>query len=324
MVQYTSSQSSNSSTIDIDVDSAEKSIMYQRSQSRVKQLQFELDVSTEVQQALTDQLREARLTIREMENQLTGSGTIALGEKGLKNLLQISQQKLRQQEKDGELHSERVTTMSKDLKTCRLRLQEMELERALHLEKIDECYNLLECQNTQEGCEKAEQKQKELQDKVLRGIELQRENKSLRNKLEKSEKKIKELKEEEKISKSMVKELKRLLSPELNAKQINQTIDSLKKGQELPTEQAQLLTIQHLKSQIEKLEEEKAVFLDRIAILNEDSQTTIGEDIRRKQAQRKDSFFSTSVRHLFNSVGGDTTSSTQPSDRRSIYNSANF
>mmetsp|Transcript_6647 Transcript_6647/g.9744 ORF Transcript_6647/g.9744 Transcript_6647/m.9744 type:complete len:323 (-) Transcript_6647:35-1003(-) len=315
-----SSRSSSSSSMMDSSAYSEKDIMLQRSKSQVKQLQFELDVSTEVTTALTEQLREARLQIHQMQNQLTGSGTIALGEKGLNELLQVSQNKLRQQEKDGEMHSERVTTMAKDLRTYRHRLQEMELERALHLEKIDECYNLMECQESDE-------KQKELQQKVLRGVELQRENKSLRRKLEKSEAKVKDLKEEGKIGKAMVKELQRLLSPELNAKQINETITALKNGTELSTEQAQLLTIQHLKSQIEKLEEEKAVFLDRISIMNDDSQTTIAEDNLRNR-KGIDSFFSSSVRNLMNSVtsSNSATAATNQGDSRRgrLYQSAKF
>jgi len=251
----------------ISTSSTSQSIVLRRCQSRIKQMEFELDVGKEVTNTLKSQLTDANLQIQKLQSALEGNGTIALGEKGLQELLSVSQNKLRQSEKDGAYTSERIQAMSKDLRKCRLRVQECELERALHLEKIDECLTMLSAQAGDDA------KQNELQNKVLKLCKLKRDVESFQKKLIDRDARIKELKETEKISSAMVQELTRLLSPELTSKQIDETVLALQKGRELTTEQAQLLTIQHLKSQVEKLEDERSGFVHRITYLSDQLET---------------------------------------------------
>jgi len=270
------------------INSSAQSIVLQRCQSRIKQLKFDLDVSNEVSTSLKSQLRDANQLVQDLKGVLKGNGTIQLGEKGLKELLVISQNKLRKSEKDAAYTNERVQAMSKDLRKCRLRVQECELERALHLEKIDECLTMLSAQAGDDN------KQTELQEKVLKLCELRRDVASYNKKIDDRDTQIREMKATEKISSAMVQELTRLLSPELNAKQIDETIAALQKGKDLSTEQAQLLTIQHLKSQVEKLEDEKSTFVHRITYLTEELETASMVDIiipTEKKEEKPQKFF---------------------------------
>mmetsp|Transcript_8442 Transcript_8442/g.13968 ORF Transcript_8442/g.13968 Transcript_8442/m.13968 type:complete len:295 (+) Transcript_8442:68-952(+) len=241
------------------VTAAEKSILLQRSQSRVKQVEFELAVSNEVSTSLTTQLQEANDKVKKLQGQLDGSGKLQLGEAGLNQLLTISQAKLKKQQADGNLHGEQVHALRSDLQKSRKRLRELELERSIHLSKIDECLNMLEAQSSPE--------EHNLQNKVLKMTGLSHRVEYLQDQLDEKNKEIKELKEEGKINVAMVKELTKLLKPELDARQIKDTIDSLQKGRELSPEQAQLLTTQHLKSRVESLEEEKSTLFDKITDL---------------------------------------------------------
>lgn len=240
---------------------AENSILLQRSQSRVKQVEFELAVGQEVTTSLKKQLQEATDKAKSLQGQLDGSGKLQLGEAGLNQLLTISQAKLKKQHADGELNNEQVHYLRAELKKNRKRLRELELERSIHLSKIDDCLNMLEAQSSPE--------EQDLQKKILKMSGLSHRVEYLQEQLAARDKTIKEMKEEGKVNAAMVKELTKLLEPELDTREITATVSALKQGRELSPEQAQLLTTQHLKSRVESLEDDKSSLMDRIAELNE-------------------------------------------------------
>lgn len=257
------SLSSSAYNIHQDIDVQEKSILLQRSASRVKQVEFELAVSQQVTIALKQQVHEANEKLNSLQSQVNGSGSLQLKESGLKELLTVSQKKLRKQQRDGKYQGEQVSSLTSELKKSRMRLRELELERACLMEKMDDCLTMLSATSEKD------QVVRDLQQKVLKMPVLLKTIASLRGQLEDCQQEMRELKEASKINENMVTEMTKLLTPELSNKEINDTIECLKQGRELSTEQAQLLTITHLKSQVEKLEDEKTLFRERIASLNQ-------------------------------------------------------
>jgi chromosome segregation ATPase len=183
-----------------------------------------------------------------------------LGQAGLNQLLSISQAKLKKQEANAGFQNEQVQGLSSELKQSRRRLRELELERSIHLAKLDDCLQMLEAQSSPQ--------EHELQHEALRVTELSKRVDSLKERLNDKDKKIKKLQEEAKQNKAAVKELTKLLKPSMEVNEINETIDCLKSGRELEPEQAQRLTTQHLKSRVESLSDEKSTLMDHIADLS--------------------------------------------------------
>ena len=224
---------------------SELSILLQRSQSRVKQLEFDLAVSKETAELLM-------------------GGNICDTKKqeapALNKLLSLTQQKLAKFESESKYQTEQMKLLQSELTQLRKRSIELELERSIHLSKIDECMHMLEVQSSPE--------EHNLQRKVLNQTALSHQVKSLERKLKERDATIEDLKDDKKKQASLIKELKKLLEPQLDSKQIRGILSTLNRGDELAPEQAQLLTTMHLKSQVEALQEEKSTMMDRIQDLS--------------------------------------------------------
>jgi chromosome segregation ATPase len=243
-----------------DMSVTEKSILLQRSQSRNKQLEFDLAVSQEVGAFLTKGLQDSTGQVKSLGGQLDGTGKLQLGQAGLNRLLSISQAKLKKQEANAGFQNEQVQGLSSELKQSRRRLRELELERSIHLSKLDDCLQMLEAQSSP--------KEHEMQHEALRVTELTKRLECLKQRMDNKDKTIKKLKEEATQNKTTIKKLTKLLEPSMEANEINETIDCLKSGDELSPEQAQRLTTQHLRSRVESLFEEKSMLMDHIADLS--------------------------------------------------------
>jgi len=269
-------------SIDQDIQYRQKAIMLTRAQSRIKQVEFELAVMKEVADARSEQVKELEKVLKQKDvaleetkqqnldaekNNIRANAVLdmKLGSSGLQSLLAMSQKKLREQEQQSEWNLEQVLELKSQLDESQVKIQELQQERKIHVAKIEECIQLLQIhtRDTHNGAE-----QHELHKRALRGVELEKKMEAYRDLLTASQADVEKLEQQREINQAMVKELTKILSPELDATSVDEIIVSLKNGKELEPQQAQLLTIQHLKSQVETLEEEKARFLDTIASLN--------------------------------------------------------
>mmetsp|Transcript_25499 Transcript_25499/g.35752 ORF Transcript_25499/g.35752 Transcript_25499/m.35752 type:complete len:323 (-) Transcript_25499:1607-2575(-) len=270
-------QTTEKFSVDQDIQYRQKAIMLTRAQSRVKQIEFELAVMKEVADARSEQVKELEKVLKQKDvdleetkrQNLETTSSVALdrtlGSTGLQSLLAMSQKKLREQEQQSEWNFDQVLELKNQLDETQVKLQDLQQERKIHVAKIEECIYLLQV-HTKEKPNGAEQH--ELHLRALRAVEFEKKMEAYKGLLTSSQEEVDKLEQQREINQAMVKELTKILSSELDATSVDDIIGSLKKGRELEPEQAQLLTIQHLKSQVETLEDEKTRFLDTIASLN--------------------------------------------------------
>lgn len=255
-------------SVEQDMSNKASIVELQRSKSRVKQVEFELAVMKEVADVRTQQLRDSEALAEKLEKELarvksTTRPPIQTGsETGLRKMLQASQQKVMEHEEEYDVNKDEVIELRSELQKNQNRLHDLEQERNIHLAKVSELLNLLTLHS-------ASEMEKELHVKVLMVAELGSRMEELRKKLEESQDRVEKLEQEREANMAMVVELSQILSPEIDEKKVDEVVANLKAGKKLSTKQAQLLTIQHLKHQVETLEEEKASFLSTIASLKQ-------------------------------------------------------
>jgi len=245
----------------------DKELLTKQSENSIKELEYEILVMKEAADIRTQQIRDAENKIVNLERELAKAkreiAPIQIGETGIHRMLRFSQKKMEQQQEDCDIRSDQIVELRQELKSYEEHVRNLEDEKEIHHAKVTELLNLLH-----DGC--ASDAEWQLHRKSIEMAEIAKELQVLSKRLEVSQERQLKLEEEREVNSRMITELSRILSADVDADKVNKIICALKDGRELSVEQAQVLTIQNLKSQLETQEEEKQAM--RVEIQNLENQ----------------------------------------------------